>query len=178
MQFFSTAQCFGYLAFVLGVSAFLQKSDRKLRTLNGSESLVYAVHFFLLGNPCASASALVSGTRSFLSLKVRSPFLAAAFVLVNVAFGFALAKSAAGWLPVIGSCFATLAIFLMRGVRMRLVLLVSTLCWLANNILSGSIGGTLLEFTIAAANIVTVTRMLNARSHLSDPQASPGIQNK
>jgi hypothetical protein len=178
LQFLSIAQCFGYLAFILGVSAFLQKSDRKLRALNGSESLVYAVHFFLLGNPCASASALVSGTRSFLSLKMRSPFLAAAFVIVNVAFGFAFARNAVGWLPVIGSCFATLAIFLMRGVRMRMVLLVSTLCWLANNILSGSIGGTLLEFTIATANIVTVTRMLSARAHLSDPELAHGFQKK
>ena len=42
---------------------------------------------------------------------------------------------------------------------MRLLLLVATLCWLTNNILSGSIGGTLLESTIAAVNTATTVRL-------------------
>jgi hypothetical protein len=33
MQFFSLAQSFGYAAFVLGVAAFLQKDDRRLKVL-------------------------------------------------------------------------------------------------------------------------------------------------
>lgn len=166
MQFFSIAQCVGYVAFVLGVSAFLQKSDHRLKALNASESLVYSVHFTLLGNPSAAACALISGIRSFLSLKVRSPYLAALFIVINVGFGFVFAKGVAGWLPVLGSCLATLAIFLMRGVRMRLVLLMSTLLWLANNILSGSIGGTLLETTIATVNSITMIQILRARAQI------------
>jgi hypothetical protein len=166
VQFFSIAQCVGYIAFVLGVSAFLQKSDRKLKALNASESLVYSVHFTLLGNPSAAACALISGIRSFLSLKVRSPYLAALFIVINVGFGFVFAKGVAGWLPVIGSCLATLAIFLMRGVRMRMVLLMSTFLWLANNILSGSIGGTLLEATIATVNSITIIQILRTRTQI------------
>lgn len=170
MQIFSAAQCVGYAAFVLGVSAFLQKSDRRLKTLNASESLAYAVHFTLLGNPSAAACSLLSSARSFLSLKTKSPLLAAAIVVLNVILGLVFAKSGAGWLPVIGACFATVAIFLMHGVRMRMMLLVSTLMWLANNILSGSIGGTLLEFTIATVNLVTIFRMLQLRAQISEAQ--------
>jgi hypothetical protein len=144
----------------------MQKSDRKLKALNASESLVYSVHFTLLGNPSAAACALISCIRSFLSLKMRSPYLAALFIVINVGFGFLLAKGFAGWLPVIGSCLATLAIFLMRGVRMRMVLLMSTLLWLANNILSGSIGGTLLETTIATVNSITIIQILRARAQM------------
>ena len=47
---------------------------------------------------------------------------------------------------------------------MRLVLLGGTFLWLANNILSGSIGGTALEATIAMVNIVTMTRIFLSRS--------------
>jgi hypothetical protein len=162
-HFFSIAQCVGYVAFVLGVSAFLQKNDRRLKALNASESLVYAVHFTLLGNPSAAACSLLAGIRSFLSLKVRSTFLAVLFIAINVALGFIFAKNVAGWLPVVGSCLATLAIFLMRGVRMRMVLLMSTMLWLTNNILSGSIGGTLLEATIATVNGITIIQILRAR---------------
>jgi hypothetical protein len=60
--------------------------------------------------------------------------------------------------------------FLMRGVRMRLMLLVSTSLWLTNNILSGSIGGTLLETTIATINIITITRLLKERARIRHPE--------
>lgn len=170
MQFFSPAQCVGYVAFVLGVSAFLQKNDRKLKTLNASESLAYAVHFTLLGNPSAAACSLLACIRSFLALKTRSPFLAGVIIVINLGLGFWLAKSSAGWLPVIGACFATVAIFFMRGVRMRLLLLASTFLWLANNIVSGSIGGTLLELTIATVNSVTILQILRMRAHINAPE--------
>lgn len=172
MHPFSLAQCIGYVSFVLGVSAFLQKSDRRLKGLNSCQSLVYAVHFALLGNSSAAASALLSGIRSFLSLKTRSPYLAAVFISINVALGFVFAKNTAGWLPVIGACLATLAMFFMRGVRMRLVLLVSTSLWLTNNILSGSIGGTLLESTIATINTITIIRLLRERARIRHPEAA------
>jgi len=170
VQPFSAAQCVGYVAFVVGVAAFLQKNDRRLKTLNATESLVYSVHFTLLGNFSAAACSLLAGTRSFLSLKTRSLLLASVIMVVNVGLGFVFAKGIAGWLPVIGSCLATLAIFLLRGVQMRLVLLMSTFLWLANNILSGSIGGTALEATIATVNVVTMTRLLIARNHAEHAQ--------
>jgi hypothetical protein len=77
-----------------------------------------------------------------------------------------LVHSRLGWLPIAGGCLATAALFLMRGIPMRVVLLASTLCWLANNILSGSIGGTMLETTIACANISTMIRLFRARAIL------------
>jgi hypothetical protein len=160
MELFSPAQCVGYIALILGVAAFLQKTDHRLKFLVASESLVYAVHFMLLGNFSASGSALVSCVRSFLALKYRSPWLAALIIGINVAIGVVLAKSGAGWLPVIASCAATIALFTMQGIRLRLVLLTCTLLWLANNIISRSVGGTLLETIIAITNISTILRML------------------
>jgi hypothetical protein len=174
VNFFSPAQCVGYLAFILGVSAFAQKNDRRLKVLNALECLVYAVHFTLLGNLPASASAMVSSIRSFLALKTRSGWLAALIIAVNVGLGFVFAKSAAGWLPILGSCLATVAVLLMRGIPMRLLLLVSTLSWLANNILSRSIGGTLLESVIATVSVTTIWRMLRSRSAVSCASAAAG----
>jgi hypothetical protein len=100
--------------------------------------------------------------RSFLALRYRSWLLGAAIIVVNVGLGAAFARNTAGWLPVIGSCIATIAIFTMSGVPFRSVLLVSTLLWLANNILTGSIGGTLLELANAAVNLSTIIRMVRS----------------
>jgi hypothetical protein len=160
MGIFSPAQVAGYLALTLGITAFLQKSDQRLKFFNATQGLVYALHFVLLGNLPASASSLLSSCRSFLSLRYRSWLLGAAIICVNVGLGAAFARNRAGWLPVVGSCIATMAIFTMRGVPFRCVLLISTLLWLANNIISGSIGGTLLEVANAIINIWTMIRML------------------
>jgi len=164
MRLFSPAQVVGYIAFILGIAAFVQKADRRLKVLLAAESLVYALHFFLLGNPTASATALISSFRSALTVRYRSLLLATAIVVVNLAVAFAVAKSAAGWLPVIGSCAATIAMFTMSGIPLRSVLLGSTLLWLANNILSGSIGGTLLESMIATINLSTMIRLVRQSS--------------
>ncbi len=162
MQFLSAAQCLGYLAFILGVAAFVQKLDRRLKVLITGESIIYSLHFLLLGNLTASLSALISGGRTLLSLKTRSLALAALIIGVNLMVAIGFANNGAQWLPVIASCGATLAIFRMQGVPLRLVLLTSTFLWLANNVISGSVGGTLLETVIAATNIWTVVRMIKS----------------
>ncbi len=174
MNVFSPAQIAGYAAFFLGVTAFLQKNDRRLKFFSASQSLVYCLHFLMLGNLPASASSLIASARSFLALKYRSLYVVSAVVLVNLAAGAAFARGAgAGWLPVIASCMGTIAIFTMEGVPLRSVLLVCTLMWLANNILSRSIGGTLLELFIASINISTMIRMSRAEARRQPGMADP-----
>ncbi|MEI7728950.1 MAG: YgjV family protein [Verrucomicrobiota bacterium] len=159
MQVFTPAQCIGYVAFVLGVAAFLQKDDRRLKSLLASECLVYTVHFWMLGNLPAALSALTSSVRTFLAIRTRSRWLAAFIIGVNITIGLAFAKTPAAWLPTLGSCLGTIAVFMLHGIAMRLLVLVATFLWLANNILSGSIGGTLLEAIIAIVNISTIIRL-------------------
>jgi hypothetical protein len=162
MRLFTPAQVAGYLAFVLGVTAFLQRTDRRLKFFNASQSLIYALHFVLLGNLPASASSLISSGRSFLALKCRSMMLAVTIVVVYICAGMRFAKTPGGWLTVVASSVATLAMFTMTGIPLRLVLLGCTAAWLANNILSHSIGGTMLEVSVAVINITTMARMFQA----------------
>ncbi len=170
MTVFSPAQCVGYIAFVLGVTAFLQKLDWKLKAFNASESVAYAIHFFLLGNPAASASSLIAFVRSTLAIKVRSPVLAVFLIVLTLGVGGFVARSWTDWIPVIASCIATYAVFLMTGIQLRLAFLVCTLLWLVNNVLSGSIGGTALETTIGLANGTTIIRLLRT------PPLLPGVK--
>ena len=170
MELFSPAQVVGYIALALGVTAFLQKSDQRLKFFNAVQSLVYGLHFVLLGHLPACASSLVSSLRSFLALRYRSLWLGAAMIAVNLGLGAAFVTSWAGWLPVIGSSIATFAIFAMRGIPFRVVLLASTLLWLANNIVTGSIGGTVLELANAIINISTMIRMARSSADTLSPR--------
>jgi hypothetical protein len=80
-------------------------------------------------------------------------------LIISLCLGGFLAKNALGWLPIIASCIATMAVFYMQGVLMRVCLLTSTVLWLVNNVVSGSIGGTCLEVIVAVVNISTIIRM-------------------
>ena len=162
IDWFSPAQCVGYIAFVLGVGSFLQKDDRRFKLFMAGECLAYIVHFALLGNPTAVASSTVSLLRSLLALRTRSVWVALAIVAINVALGLSLARQPSDWLPLAASCLGTLALFLLNGVPMRLVMLCGTGLWIANNLIAGSIGGTALELVVAVVNAVTIVRMARA----------------
>ncbi|MES2581839.1 MAG: YgjV family protein [Pseudomonadota bacterium] len=173
----SPAQWFGYLAFVLGVASFLQKNDRRFKWLMAAECLAYVVHFLMLGIPAAAASAGVSVVRSILSLYTRSVWVALAVVAVNLALGYGLATVWWNWLPPIASCTGTLALFLLKGIRMRLAMLVGTTLWIINNAMAGSIGGTALEVVILVVNIYTIARMVRA-SRLRLPPVAATAQSQ
>jgi hypothetical protein len=160
VDWFSPAQCVGYVAFVLGVSSFLQKDDRRFKLFMAGECLAYVVHFALLGNPTAVASSTMSLLRSVLALRTRALWVAAVIVAINLALGLSLATRASDWLPLMASCIGTLALFLLQGIPMRLAMLCGTGLWIANNMIVGSIGGSALEMVIAVVNIVTIRRMV------------------
>jgi hypothetical protein len=159
IDWFSPAQCAGYVAFVLGVASFLQKDDRRFKQFMAGECFAYIVHFALLGRPTAVASSTLSLARSVLALRTRSIWVAVTIVALNLILGGFLAARASDWLPLAASCIGTLALFLLQGVPMRLLMLCGTGLWIANNLIAGSIGGTALEVVIAAANIRTIRQM-------------------
>jgi hypothetical protein len=159
LDWFSPAQCFGYLAFVLGVGSFLQTDDRRFKLFMVGECLAYLLHFWLLGNPTAVASSFLSMLRSVLSLRTRSVWVAVAVVAANIGFGLAVAERPSDWLPLGASCLGTLALFLLQGIPMRLLMLCGTGLWIANNLIVGSIGGTALEIVVAAVNGFTILRL-------------------
>jgi hypothetical protein len=159
IDWFSPAQCVGYVAFVLGVGCFMQSDDRRFKLFMAGECLAYIVHFSLLGNPTAVASTSVSLLRSVLALRTRSPWVVALVVALNVGLGLAFVRQPSDWLPLTASCLGTLALFLLQGIPMRLLMLCGTLLWVANNIIAGSIGGTALEVVIACVNVVTILRL-------------------
>jgi hypothetical protein len=162
IDWFSPAQCVGYIAFVLGVTAFLQRGDRRFKGFMAAECLAYIVHFALLGNPTAVASAALSLLRSVLALRTRSPWVAATILVLNLGLGLSLATRASDWLPLTASCIGTLAFFLLQGVAMRAAMLCGTALWIANNVITGSVGGSALEIVIGAVNVRTTWLMARA----------------
>lgn len=163
-EVFSPAQLAGYAAFAFGMACFAQTDDRRFKILMALECAAYMLHFALLGQPTAVASTAVSLLRSLASLKARKPWVGVGFVLLSLAAGVWLYQGWVSLLPIAASCIGTTALFFLQGLRMRLLMLCGTLLWLVNNLLVGSIGGSLLEACLVASNVWTICRLWKARS--------------
>lgn len=153
------AQMFGLLSYLLGVSCFYQKDDRKLKIVMLTMSLNNALHYAMLGAVTACLSSLLSLLRTGISIYTSSKPIAYAFILLTLVVGFSLSSKWYDMFPIIGACIGTYALFCLQGITMRIAFIAGAVCWLSNNIIVGSIGGTLLEITLLAVNVNTIRRI-------------------
>jgi hypothetical protein len=152
-------QLVGWGAFFLGVASFVQTSDLRFKQLMAMECAFYVLHFALLGQWTASASATISLGRSLAAVRYPGKVTGVLFMGLSVLCGVCFFSSWISWLPITASVLGTFALFFLKRVRMRLVMLAGTLCWLIHNAWVGSIGGTLLEAVLCVVNGVTLYRM-------------------
>lgn len=155
-------QLLGWGAFLFGMAGFLQTSDLRFKQFMALECAAYVAHFLLLGQWTASASATVSLGRSLAA--VRYPFkpVGLFFMVLSLVCGALLYTSWVSWLPITASVLGTFALFFLKGVPMRFVMLWGTALWLFHNYWVGSVGGTFLEGVLLVTNAVTLYRMRSA----------------
>ncbi|PAO36106.1 permease [Vibrio vulnificus] len=153
------AQALGFLSFGLGISTFYQKNDRHLKILMLVFNLNHLLHFLLLGSMLSALSALLSALRTTTSIFTSSKWVAAIFILIGIVSGLGMAEHWWELWPIAGTVIGTYSLFVLSGIRMRIGFLAGANCWLINNILVGSIGGTLLEMTVIIMNLITIYRL-------------------
>lgn len=172
----SLAQAVGLLSFVLGLSTFYQKDDRRLKIVMLVFNVNHLIHYLLLGSMMSALSSLFSalrtGTAVYLSsnrctIEGAEKIAVTVFISVSVAIGLSLANSWWELWPIVGTAIGTYALFMLKGIVMRLAFLAGASCWLINNILIGSIGGTLLELCVITINLVTIARILRDKKRLA-----------
>ncbi|WP_428804039.1 YgjV family protein [Vibrio kyushuensis] len=160
MEYLNLAQVLGYVSFVLGVSAFYQKDDKKLKIIMVIFNLNHMLHYLLLGSIVSVLSALLSTLRTAAAIYVSSKKVAAVFIFISLVSGVWLSNSIWELWPILGTIIGTYSVFVLKGIQMRIGFLIGATCWLTNNILVGSIGGTLLEVTLISVNLMTIFRLL------------------
>ena len=162
------AQVLGFVGFALGIACFYQKNDKRLKLMMVLMSLNNTVHFALLGAPTASFGAAISMVRAWLAMHTSSVWLALAFIVFTLISGVLMSESFVDLFPILGTCFGTIALFCLQGIKMRVIFLCGTLCWLANNVIVGSIGGTMLELSLLAVNINTIYRLRLTKQFIAE----------
>ncbi|WGW01391.1 YgjV family protein [Vibrio sp. YMD68] len=153
MEYLNLAQVVGYISFILGISTFYQKDDRKLKIVMVVFNLNHMLHYLLLGS-------IVSALRSATAIYVSSKVVAGIFIFISLVSGVWLSNSIWEFWPILGTIIGTYSVFILKGIQMRIGFLIGATCWLVNNMLVGSIGGTLLEVTLISVNVMTIFRLL------------------
>lgn len=159
MHEFNLAQGIGMLSFFLGVCCFFQKDDKNLKLIMLLVNINNVLHFALLAAWTSVAASIFSVIRTGLSLKTSSRWAAYFFIVIIFSLGIYMSNHWYDMFPVVGACIGTYALFCLKHIKMRVAFLIGAVCWLINNIIVGSIGGTLLEATLLTVNLHTIYRL-------------------
>ena len=138
------AQMAGWFAAGAAIIAMLQKSDLRLKQGLIIHTVLYGIHFALLGLPTAVISCVIALARISLSIYTRS-LLCAAVLIISVATALTVSRSTVEILPLAASVVLTLSLFRFDGIKLRLGLLGGSVLWLIHNIYVQSWGGICLE---------------------------------
>ena len=159
VNFYFAAQILGILSFLLGVYAYYQKDDTKLKIYITLMFIAHGAHFYLLGAQVAALLCIISVLRTVLSIFYHSVYLALVFIAITLLTGYLSYESYFDIIVIIASVIGIYSFICLQGIKLRIFILIGSTLWLINNILVGSIGGTLMELFVISTNLLTMYRI-------------------
>ncbi|MCL6407557.1 YgjV family protein [Dickeya dadantii] len=163
------AQAVGVLAFLVGITMFFNRSEKKFKIQLSAYSAVIACHFFLMGANAAGMSAMLNSGRTLITLKTNNTAVMFVFIILTLALGLPGVKHPMELLPIIGTVCSTWALFRAHGLAMRGIIWCSTSLWVMHNIWLGSIGGSLIEASFLVMNGYNIVRFWRMQRNGIDP---------
>ncbi|QCT18591.1 YgjV family protein [Jejubacter calystegiae] len=163
------AQGVGIIAFIIGITTFINRDERRFKKQLSCYSAVIACHFVLMGAWPAGMSAGLNALRTLITLRTRSLWVMAAFIALTLTLGLAKLQHPMELLPIVGTTVSTWALFRWHGLGMRCIIWCSTVCWVAHNFWLGSIGGTLIEASFLVMNGLNIIRFRRMQRRGIDP---------
>lgn len=151
------------------IAGFASKRDDRLMVLLISANVAFALQFALFGSWTAAALSALVIVRIVLarryprSIPVMLLVLAASLVAAVLTW-----RSMVDLCAVAAAVLGTVGMFMLRGIPMRLMLAGAAIAWMLNNILIGSIGGTIAEAMVLATNVITIIRLVRMKRRYPD----------
>ena len=165
----SPAQLLGYGATVVGIAAFSFKNDLRFKASMAISLMLWAVQYGMLGSWTSAATSILIASRQALSMLapgmshrgklVMSGFYMVAFTVILYLTWDGLISI----LPYAAAMNATWAFVFLQGERMRKQVMFSTLAWLINARLIGSVGHMVTTTVTLAINGWTIWRLSRER---------------
>ncbi|SFC12547.1 inner membrane protein [Marinospirillum celere] len=167
-------QLAGLVALGFCLAGFASKQDDRLLVLLISANIAFALQFIFFQSWTAAVLTLLVIIRILLARRYPGNLaLMSGLLLANF---LAAALTWQHWidiLPLTAATLGTFGMFMLRGIPLRILLGMAAFCWLLNNLLIGSFGGSLAEGLIVVTNIFTIWRLakLQKEKQLSSREA-------
>ncbi|MFA3792023.1 YgjV family protein [Aliiglaciecola sp. SL4] len=156
-------QLIGGISFLLSLLAFYQKKDVTLKAFLALFFLVHATHFYLLDASVPAFLCILSMVRSIVAIFTRSNSIALVFMIITLIIGLSSYQSYLDFLVILANMIGVYSLFCLKGVSLRLGIIAGASLWLVNNVLIGSIGGTLIEIFVISTNLITIYRIKRSK---------------
>lgn len=164
-------EIFGILGFVFGSGAFLLKRRHQLLTVASFGSLMWSVHFYLLGAYTASFTNVAVAVRSLVASKIENPH--AKHLLFGVAILVFSGITIYSWqgyislLPFIAVVNSTFAYAYLNNIHMRWAVYLGSTLWIINSVYWGSwfnVGAEVVRLVLTTIGLIRVYRELKQSS--------------
>ena len=163
-------QAVGFLALVLCIVAFANKDDDRLLVILIFGNTAFALQYALFAAWAAAGIMTLNLLRVVLARRMPRNWIAMVlFLAATVAVAAATWRHATDVFPLAAGVTGTIAMFMLRGIPMRVGLIVTALCWIVTTALIGSYGALAAEALILATNLVTVGRLIRD-AHMRPPE--------
>lgn len=152
------------------IAGFASKQDDRLMVLLISANVAFAAQFALFGSWTAAVLSLLVIGRIMLARRYLGSWPVMLGVLAaNAVAAFMTWKSAVDIFAITAAVLGTVGMFMLRGIPLRLMLGGAAISWMLNNIMIGSVGGTLAEGMVVITNFITIYRLVRMKRRY--PQA-------
>ncbi|EMP54849.1 hypothetical protein MSNKSG1_13997 [Marinobacter santoriniensis NKSG1] len=153
-------QIFGVIALAFCIAGFANRNDDRLMVLLISANVAFALMFACFQSWTAAALTVLVIVRITLARQYQGSWTLMSLLLaVNLVVAWATWRSVTDIFPLTAAVFGTVGMFMLRGIPLRIVLGLAALSWMLNNIVIGSLGGTLAEGMVLVTNIITIVRL-------------------
>ena len=158
------AQLVGMIPLILSFFVFIFNDRRKIIIFKGISDLLWALHFFLLGEMSGAIINSVNTVRNIVFFQKDKkwcnhrliPILFCAFTVFGGIFSFDGIK---GIFPMLGSCLAVIGFWCSKPDTIRKFNLPATLLWLIYGIMTKSVS-TIICNTLSIISILTAALRL------------------
>ena len=165
-------QLCGLVALGFCIAGFASKSDDRLLVLLISANVAFALMFAFLASWTASALTVLVIVRIALARRFPGSWrIMAAMLAVNLVVAAVTWRVATDIFPRTAAVLGTVGMFRLRGIPLRIVLGLAATAWMLNNIVIGSVGGTLAEGMVLVTNVITIIRLYRLQRKYPDVMA-------
>lgn len=153
-------QTLGFIALLFSLVAYALNNDNQTKYCLSLSALFFSIQYAYLDAYSVAVVQGINTIRCILAIKTSSTGILLTLYVLYWSIGILFYKSPIDILPMIATTISSFALFKLKDIPMRTVMIIPSLIWLLISIINNSYGGTLLSIAFLAINLVTIHKSI------------------